>query len=541
MMKEIYGVFEVIIKNTRLKSSFLAGCVMTLLAHAYGFFNTSFINDRIAFFRDPIDDFASTGKWFAEVVSGLRYYSYVPWLIGVLEMIFVSLSVYATIEVLKINKTLSIWIVAGLYVTNVSFIIGNFYSGDTFSFALVMAALSAWFWSLKENEGKSAVTEAFRRHFSLRLVFGVVTIALSLAVYGSYASVAPTLILMGAMVLWFQGKKAGYILKRVGEYVITYGVGMVMYYVILRIVLRVRNIEMLSYMGEDRLVHGATAKEILSFAGMSYENPIKHWLGMDGLNTIPVRVSIIILIVAVILLIMQLIYHRELLRDPARVIVFLVLAVFFPFSAGMIYMMAFGSVHYLMIFTYVLLYVGVVKLAESSLLLKQTKFQHIMSHTIVSVEVILLGVAIYRGVVLSNMSYSALEQSYTASKSIATRLMDRIEGCEGAHGNEMVVFIGDLADNEYFHRPSEMGQYWRSKIGFLGLPIYSTSFAYLGNTRSFLQDVMGFYRSIAYYVPGSGSGGYTEEDEEVINSMPVFPADGSVKKIGETIVVRLSE
>lgn len=540
-MKEIYGIFEAIIKDTKLKASFFAGCVMTLLAHAYGFFNTSFINDRIAFFIDPNFDFASTGKWFAEVVSGLRYNSYVPWLIGVLEMIFVSLSVYATIEVLKINKTLSIWIVAGLYVTNVSFIIGHFYSGDTFSFALVMSALSAWLWSLKESEGKSAVTEAFRRHFSLRLIFGAVTIALSLAVYGSYASVAPTLILMGAMVLWFQGEKAGYILKRVGEYVITYGAGMVMYYVILRIVLKVRNIEMLSYMGEDRLVHGATGKEILSFVGMAYENPIKHWLGMDGLNTIPARVSIIILIVAVILFVIQLVYRRKLLRDPARVIVLLILAVVFPFSTGMICVMAFGSVHYLMIFTYVLLYVGVVKLAESSLLPTQKKSQRVILQTIVTVEVILLGATIYRGAVLSNMSYSALEQSYTASKSIATRLMDRIEGCEGAHGNEMVVFIGDLADNEYFRRPSEMGQYWRSKIGFLGLPTYSTSFAYLGNTRSFLQDVMGFYRSIAYYVPGSGSGAYTEEDEEVIASMPVFPSDGSVEKIGETIVVKLSE
>ncbi len=540
-MKEIYGIFEAIIKNTRLKTSFLAGCVMTLLAHAYGFFNTSFMNDRIAFFRDPDFDFASTGKWFAEVVSGLRYYSYLPWLIGVLEMIFVSVSVYATIEVLKINRTLSIWIVAGLYVTNVSFIIGNFYSGDTFSFALVMAALSAWFWSLKENEGKNAVTDAFRRHFSLRLIFGAVTTALSLAVYGSYASVAPTLILLGAMALWFQGKKSGYIMKRVGEYVITYGAGMVIYYVILRIVLKVRNIEMLSYMGEDRLVHGASAKEILSFAGMAYENPIKHWLGMDGLNTIPARVSIIILIVAVILFFIQLVYHRELLRDPARAIVLLILALIFPFSAGLICVMAFGSVHYLMIFTYVLLYVGVVKLAESSLFSTQKKFQRVILRTIVTVEVILLGATIYRGAILSNMTYSALELSYTASKSIATRLMDRIEGCEGAYGEEMVVFIGDLADNEYFRRPPEVGQYWRSKIGFLGLPVYSTSFAYLGNTRSFLQDVMGFYRSIAYYIPGSGSGAYTEEDEEMIASMPVFPADGSVRKIGETIVVRLSE
>lgn len=537
---DIFAITERLLENKRLKTAVLSSCVLTLFAHAYSFFNSTFTNDRMTFFGEPSYITAIAGKWFTQFYEHMHGWSYLPWLEGALMIVYIAVSVYATVEVLQIERKLSIWIVAGLYATNISVVTGNFYGGDDFTFALVTACLSAWVWSLGDRKLDGTIGSAFCRFAGLRIVAGALLISVCLGIYGSYASAAPALVVMGVLALLFQGKETAYAAKRLMEYVVTFGVGMIIYYIILRAFLHFQDLEMQTYMGQNQLVSGVPMKELIRCAGLAYKNAFGTWMGHVPYPPIRGGAALAIFIFGIAAFVALTIKKRNFLRASSKVVLMVVLLAIFPFSAGMIYVMAFGNVHYLMVFSFCLFYVGAIKITED-LLSSDDGFGNRVSAKafyggIPTILVVLLVIMVCRGVLISNMAYNALEKSTVASMSIATRLMDRIEDCEGSNGTEPVVFIGDLSDNAYFRNPEST--YWKEQIGGMGTATYSVAFAYYGNTRTFLHDVMGFYREMQYYVIGNGAFG---EEEQELSEMPVFPADGSVRLLKGSVVVKLSE
>lgn len=568
-------------KNKKLVNSFRAGCVTTFIAHGYAFFNSTFTNDRMLFFAEPLFVTSTAGKWFAQFYSYVHGNSYLPWISGILMMLYLSISVFVTVEVLNLENVVCIWIIAALYSTNISIITGNFFNGDDFTFALMMAMLSVLIWwqgetdnsrrKIVDNNSRNindkehfnfgtegdrddlwvirVVSKTLNKNNMLRIFMAAVPISVCLGEYGSFATAAPTLVIMACIVMLFTEKDIGYILRRGIEYIVIFFIGMGIYYAVLRLFLSVQNLQMQSYMGEDRLIHGISGKELGECFVLAYKNPIKYWLGRwDGYSLISYRLSIALILLTLLLFISLIIIYRTTIFAGRKWILLTFLISVFPLSTGAIYIIAFGNVHYLMIFTFVLFYVGMIKLADMVIRTKDNCICNVTTksiHRLTSVvAVILIGLFLvisYIGVIHANMAYNALQKSNLASMSIANRLMDRIESCDGANGDEMIVFIGDLCDNDYYRLPSGEGEYWKNQIRGLGSATYSTAFAYYGNTRSYLYNVMGFYRDMEYYKLGTMSGSYTIEDEEVIRQMPVFPADGSVKIIEGIITVKLSE
>ena len=544
MEKGIQAIEDGTVKDGRLKDVIFSSVVMTMAAHAYSFFNSSFVNDRMAFFVRLDYTTASMGRWFIQFYEMMRSWSYLPWMEGILMCLFIGLSLYMIVDILQIKRRISIWIVAGLYVTDISIVGGNLYEGDAYAFALMLSSLSVWIWNMKEKTGSNLVQKHIQRRCGLRIMLSAVLICLCLGTYGAYAPVAPTIVVLTCFCLLFINKDVKYLFVRAVEYVISFALGLCLYYIILRLFLKFQNLEMLAYMGEDRLVKGFSGHELLSYFRLAYKSTIESWCGLDqvayGSVGMTKWIACSIFILGVLLFLLHMINERLVLKNKGNVIFLIVLIVLLPFSAGMIQIMAFGNVHFLMVFPYILFYIGIVKLCESeafSCRLKTNCIFKKITNCVSMVVVALLILVVFRGIVITNMAYAGLEKNYTASRSIATRLMDRIESCEDSTGDETIIFVGDLSDNAYYRMPSGEGDYWKNKAGIVPLATYSTAYAYYGSTRAFLRDVMGFYRNMAYYSPGT----FEAAETELITEMPVFPADGSVDKIGNCIIVKLSQ
>ena len=542
----VHSLWDSLISNKQLCNSIVATTVLTLVAHGYNFANASFANDRIGFFSNPFYGTENSGKWFLQYYSWIRAYSYVPWLTGVLSILFLTVSVYVTAKALRVKQNLTIWLIAGLYTTNVSVITANLYGMDDFMFAFMMASLSVWFWYLKDYE-RSDFGGVFQRHLILRAVAGAVMLSLCIGVYGSYASAGLCLVVLGCMVMLLQGEKTGYVICRFLEYMLTYGLGLAIYYGVLRMFLRFRGTQMASYMGESRLVEGASSSELLQYVKLAFVNTLNNWSGNyegnSSYQSMPRWMALSIICVGIVLFVVLIISCRELLRERKRVVVLLLLLFCFPFSAGLIYVMAFGNVHYLMIFSFVYFYVAVAKLSEECMdeerriSLKPCYMWIQRSWRVVSVVAVLLLVCfILRGVLAANLVYSGMEKKYTVSQSIATRIIDRIENTDGYTGTEDVVLVGFIMDGDYF-RDSTGVYYWKDLVSGLGVATESTSFSHPGIMPLFLTNVMGFSRPVSLYRGDE----FSEEEKSEITEMNSFPLEGSTKKINDTIVVKLSD
>lgn len=539
----LYEYVEKLQLNIKFTTSLLSSVVLTLIAHGFNFFNATFANDRIAFFSEPPTNGAGTevaGKWFAQYYDGIRGYSYLPWLIGVLSMIYLTLAVYITVDLLRIEKLLSIWIVAGLYTTNVSVITANLYGVDDFMFALVMAAFSAWFWNLKDRDYEGKFFVFCKKHMVIRLICSAICLALCVGVYGAYAPVAPVLIVLTCMVMLFKGERTGYVLCRFLEFIAMVGTGAVLYYLVQKLFLIIKDSQMQSYMGEDKILAGVDFAELISDIKLAFCNTINNWRGSYEGNSsyvsMPMWMAIALLVLGGMLFAMLIYKHRDIMVEKGRIVFLVILIGLFPLVAGSIFILAFGHAHYLMIFPFVYLYVAIAKMAECEISVGKIKKPHHFIRVLSTVTAILLFVFIYRGIKASNMVYSAMEMKYTRSQSIATRMIDRIESVDGYDGTEKVCLVGHIMEADYFRDPN-VDSYWKSVVSGLGVATESTSFSHIGITPLFLKNIMGFYQPVEIYQ----SADHSDEEKNMISEMTTFPFDGSVEKVGDTIFVKLSD
>lgn len=129
-----------------------------------------------------------------------------------------------------------------------------------------------------------------------------------------------------------------------------------------------------------------------------------------------------------------------------------------------------------------------------------------------------------------------MEMKYMNSRSIARRIIGRIEMCEGYEGTENVVLVGHIMDTDYFYNPWK-GTYWTKQINGLGVAAESTSFSHIGITPLFFNQVMGYSRPVSIY----NAADFSEDENLLISQMDIYPKGNCVQKIGDTVVVKFSD
>ena len=552
----VYTFFEKLKNNTKLIRSAVATSIMFLIAYGYSYFNSSFVVDRFSWFDSGWNggyyfksgSYAVTGKWFNQYLGILNWTAYLPWLNGVLTILFAIIAVYYICLALKIERTLSIWLVAGLVATDASILWAHFFFPYVYTAALFLICLSLWSWS---NQSLPMVW---------RIILGAIAVCLSFGTYGSYTSVGLSVVVLCCMIMLLEGDSFKKVFNRGIEYFVTFVIGMVLYYVIMRLYLVVLDLEMISYMGEDKLMNGVQPAEVLHYIDIAYKNSILRYIGdfrTEYRFTSGVSLCLVILGIG---LLVWLAYRGGLIHIKQKEFwLFIVLAGLFPLSVGSIYVMAFGVVHQLMTFSYVVFYIGLVKLVEMALTqsvseygttldavgqdtvvrtLCSNKFRYGILQTSITLVLVLSAFLVYRGVVVSNMTFSRLDNLHEISCGIVDRLVGRIEACDGFTADETIYFVGDITESDYF-RYSRNHKSWELEILDGNLCVNkdaSNSFIYPTQIREMIKENTNIRLDIEYYDEDADEP-FTDSDKAVIDSMPEYPAAGSIRKIGEDAIV----
>lgn len=178
---------------------FFTTLCLGLIAHAYQFLNFQLSHDSLdglyvlgAENAHKID----LGRVFIPAYRAVFQGTFtIPWLTGVLTLLWIALGVYMVVSMFEVKKTLHIVMISGLMTVNITVtaICATFmHDLSAYMFGMMLGCVAAWIWK-KKIKGW--------------FVIGVISTAVSIGMYPANASVTITLIMIAIILCLFKGEK----------------------------------------------------------------------------------------------------------------------------------------------------------------------------------------------------------------------------------------------------------------------------------------------------------------------------------------------
>ncbi|MCI8672437.1 MAG: hypothetical protein HFI89_02935 [Lachnospiraceae bacterium] len=531
--------------QTRIKKSwklaFVSAFVIGLLVHMYKFTNTLLGHDSL-FNIYGTQNVVRSGRWFLAAACSLSSFFDLPWVNGVLSLIWIGVAAAVVIDIFRIENPVLILLTGGLLVTFPA-VTQTFYfeyTADGYMLAMVLAALTVRFSMIGE-----------RRKSRLFLSFCCIT--LTCGIYQAYVSFALVLSLGYFMTELLENRyeKKLYTLW-IRNQILIYGLGMAAYYVIWQIAMVCQgNLQPNQYMGIDTIgqigpgfLWDAVKQTMTSFVSVFMVwNFLRRGLTMyTVLNILFLMAAAYIVVTAV--------RKSRLYTRKGQMLLFLLCMAAIPFAV-FIWFFASQGIQYVvrMEQSVCLLYILCGVLANRWL--KPGKSD---------IAALLLAVIIFNNGVTANMMYQYMHRCYEESYATGVEIATHIHLLDDGTQKEIVIvgLTSWFSEEEY-----ESGGGLKELA--LLKSIYNNLFSAGSCPALFLSEVVGL--ELSYYrvnpemeVPpvdvGSNnwpvSGGWTWRfpladeavkakliDTKQVADMPVWPAADSIQVIDDLIVIKL--
>lgn len=531
--------------QTRIKKSwklaFVSAFVIGLLVHMYKFTNTLLGHDSL-FNIYGTQNVVRSGRWFLAAACSLSSFFDLPWVNGVLSLIWIGVAAAVVIDIFRIENPVLILLTGGLLVTFPA-VTQTFYfeyTADGYMLAMVLAALTVRFSMIGE-----------RRKSRLFLSFCCIT--LTCGIYQAYVSFALVLSLGYFMTELLENRyeKKLYTLW-IRNQILIYGLGMAAYYVIWQIAMVCQgNLQPNQYMGIDTIgqigpgfLWDAVKQTMTSFVSVFMVwNFLRRGLTMyTVLNILFLMAAAYIVVTAV--------RKSRLYTRKSQMLLFLLCMAAIPFAV-FIWFFASQGIQYVvrMEQSVCLLYILCGVLANRWL--KPGKSD---------IAALLLAVIIFNNGVTANMMYQYMHRCYEESYATGVEIATHIHLLDDGTQKEIVIvgLTSWFSEEEY-----ESGGGLKELA--LLKSIYNNLFSAGSCPALFLSEVVGL--ELSYYrvnpemeVPpvdvGSNnwpvSGGWTWRfpladeavkakliDTKQVADMPVWPAADSIQVIDDLIVIKL--
>ena len=504
------------------KNIIIVTAVLNLITHAYKYFHIIYVHDCVfpswdIHFRDAF----GAARWFA-CFSGwfLGGGASVSWLSGVWATLFMIVVVFCVCKCLRIESVLGIIVTAGICVTNKTMIMSHIFPSSDFALAAAFASLGAMFAS------KSSVNKWC--NYTISVFCG----GLSAATYGSYFFLMPMLLMMTILLDIFDGKRIIENIKTGVRYSIICLFALAFWYIVEVIGIKITGTKLQEYMGENRILQGSAFLEIYK------KIPEVYSLTIKDLFTEPINIFMIIFMFFLLIYLFAL--NRKMIKDMSRnCILTIFIIVLLPLVMNATYLMS-GYVHYLMKYAYVGLHLLIILLLEKYLH-NSERDKKLYGLGIVIILYINIVIYIYIGIMTANQYYSHLEKNYEASLSMATRLLGSIESYDDYNGTEKVIIVGEVNDSEYLNNKDTPGLKLLENMSIAPRDI-NHCFTYGNLLPLFMKNILGtnidvrYYHDYNTYVSDLG-----ESNVETITTMPCYPVKGSIQKIDDFVILKLSE
>lgn len=451
----------------------------------------------------------TSGRWFLGVACAASSYFTVPWIIGLIGLLELSLTAVLLVRIFETDNPVIIMLISALLVSFPSL-------GSTFAYVFTLDGyMMGLFLSVL------AVYLAKKDHF----FFGGISLAFSLGIYQSYLAFA---MLLSVYCIWdfmIRGEK-GCIKKSMNFIYMGLG-GAVLYYVLLMILLKIQGKVLDTYQGIDNLSGGGLSGRIQTIPGI-YGNFVKFTLSKGFLTGPASETAALILGCCTLFAAAVLIINRSLVKKLWFWWVGLLTLILVPVSANVVLLITPQvNYHLIMRYQWVLFWMAAIKICDIYVTSSKGVSKQLVSW--ISFAAALVIVISYA--VSVNIGYTNLQRKYEKTYAYAVRLLDRIENTEGYYHGIPVVIMGVIGDDEF--PPADLtSSVTGDMIGLEGDYLLYSGYNYQTFFRHYLgADINVISMDVVpeiYY-----------SDEYV--SMESFPGETSVKYVDGKILVKTED
>ncbi len=500
-------------QRTAFFSCLIVGC----LCHLFAFTNIIPNSDGLSRVFD-LQQMTVSGRWFLHCASSLNSFTQMPVVIGLLSMLLLGLTAILVVDLLRMQSRVLCAVTGGVMAIFpcMGYTFLYMFTASAYCLAIFLSVLSVWL--------------AVRGR--LGWLLGVIALALSMGIYQAYATVAISLSLL---VIFRQTMNPRATLSstfQMGLKLVAYlATGAVLYYGILLLILKVKNLELLSYLGMDAASGGYPFHQLPQLLFQCYKQVVNFFFipgsangfaswWMVGLDLIALLLGLIFFVVGM--------RHKGLWKSPWRVLGAVVIVALLPLGMNFMQILSpYSAPTPLMKYAFLSVYLLVLLTADLVDGLHQRQ-------TFVRLS---LGMCVLWSISLmmfclntNNLLYTASHQAHRATESYATRLLARIEGCPGYQPGMEIAIVGAVPPEQI---KSQIPSY--QQVDHYSVPMHS---------------VLPLNKHIYYYLNNWLNTPVDEPSEETMSAisrssafrtMPKYPAEGSVQIIHGRVVVRMAD
>ena len=490
---------------------FFACILVGLVAHLYKI--TGWIPnwDSLVFRYDP-QNMIGLGRWFLPVVCSFSSFYDLPFLNGIIAIIFHALSAVCICKILNVQKKITAFLIGGVvvYFPTVTSVMMYNYVADGYSIAFFLSTLAALLMT-KEKP---------------RYILAALLIALSTGIYQAYITVTIMLVLLKLIdEIIYNATPFMQLLKKSAFMLLTGVGGIVLYSSILKVLLSIFSVGLLDYQG----INSSLSLSSIDLFGSLYvikETFINCFFDLsEGVN---VYFVINVFVVAFTLShYLKYIVKNKVYKKPINILIILILAVMLIMGAGALAFINSGiDYHNLMLMGYVVFYLFFIILYERG---AEAKEKHAV---IKSWAIFLIALTIISNqVVISNVSYHKAQMAYEKSYGVLIRIADRIEQTENADDCEKILVIGAL-DNSKDYSVNLTPNITGITDGYIIRADDET----VG--QSVLTSALADYCEKDYkFISGEEKQKFIQMEE--VKSMGEWPQKDSIAVIDNTVVIKL--
>lgn len=411
LLKELYDKY---------KYSIYSSMIFTFLTHFYFFSRRLANEDDLSYL--VFKDFALTsGRWNNGTLFTTSLMS--PSVNFILVIIILAIISLLICDIFKIKNKKNMILISLIISTFPSLALSFSYlfMVEIYMTSLLLAVLAVWL-STKWKYG---------------FIPGSLCIALSLGNYQSYIAVSVSLIIIYVIKETIDKKKE--ILKDILKLFIMGILGIIIYFIILKVLLLINKTSLSNYKGADSMgIPPISEWPKLIFR--TYKHFIGYFIGKSyfRVSIFESTIRILTIILTFILLINK-ITKEKFYKNKTNIIIFIILIVLIPFTFNIVDFMAFkADLTSLQIYSFSSLYLLII------LILDKTKPNYL--NTIITILIIAIGIMNFTTV---NKYYFKQETYYKYTENFNNRLLNKIESTEGYYYGIPIIFKGESNSNFY--------------------------------------------------------------------------------------------
>ncbi len=417
----------------------------------------------------------TSGRWFLTVACGFSSYFTLPWLIGVLGLLFLSCTAAALTELLELKRTWNIVLVSGLLVSfpALASTFAYVFTLDGYMLALFLAVLSV------------LLTKKYKYGFAA----GAVCLAFSLGTYQAYLPFAILLCIYSILICMMESGSVKEKIKAILNYLYMGVLGGGLYLVILRILLKVQGKELASYQGINGMSTGNAAQSagLLATVKEMYIDFVTFSLkGNVVFNNFFSGAALLLLAAVAVFVLCRLCFLRKWWKNPLFFVIIGLLALGVPIATNIILVIS-PDVTYHLLMRYQWVVYPILLLAFCERYAGEGKPVPFVQWGLLCAGVVM----VFNYSVMDNIAYSNLQKKYEKTYAYCIRLLDRIEQTEGYYQGIPVAMIGVVSDSEY---PSTdiTGEVTGGMIGIGGDSLLYTGANYQAFMKHYLGATLNF-------------------------------------------------